>query len=154
MKRVAVTLATHPVLLAIVVGVLWRFLRLPLPDLATAVIEPLARTAGPLGLFSSGMALVSFGVARQVGPAAAIAAMKLLVLPALVFAAASLVGLPPVGVAAVTLGAACPTGVNVFISANRLGTGQALASNALVISTAGAAVTIGLWLAAIDAMLP
>jgi predicted permease len=154
MKRIAVTLATHPILLAIVIGVLWRFFSLPVPDLAAAIIEPIARTAGPLGLFSSGMVLVSLGVARQVGPAAAIAAMKLLALPALVFAGASLVGLPPVGVAAVTLGAACPTGVNVFISANRLGTGQALASNALVMSTAGAAVTIGLWLAAIDAMLP
>ena len=50
--------------------------------------------------------------------------------------------------AVVTLTAACPTGVNVFLIASRLGTGQALASNALLISTAAGVVTVSLWLIA------
>ena len=74
-------------------------------------------------------------------------------MPVLVYAACRVVGLPPVGIAAVTLVAACPTGVNAFLIADRLGTGQALASNSLVISTAGAVVTVTLWLALLQGSL-
>ena len=63
------------------------------------------------------------------------------------------VGLPPIGVAVATLTAACPTGVNVFLVASQLGTGQALASNALLISTAGGVVTVTLWLAFLQTTL-
>ena len=83
------------------------------------------------------MALVNFGMARQIKPAIAISVLKLFLMPALVFVAARAIGLPPIGVAALTLTAACPAGVNTFLIASRLGTGQALASNTLLISTAG-----------------
>ena len=74
-------------------------------------------------------------------------------MPALVFVASRAIGLPPIGVAALTLTAACPTGVNVFLIASRLGTGQALASNTLLISTAAGVVTVTLWLSVVQATL-
>ena len=43
--------------------------------------------------------------------------------------------------------------MNAFLIADRLGTGQALASNALLISTAGAVVTVTLWLAFLQGSL-
>jgi hypothetical protein len=49
-------------------------------------------------------------------------------------------------VEAVTLLASTPTGVNAYIVASRFGTGQALASNTLLYSTAAAIATVGLWL--------
>jgi predicted permease len=153
MRKTALTLATHPVLLAIFAGILWRVSGVPVPALAEAVLQPLARSAGPLALFASGMVLMNFGVARQVRPALALSALKLIVMPALVYAAASAIGLPPLGVAVVTLTAACPTGVNVFIMAGQLGTGQALASNTLIISTAAGVVTVALWLALLQSTL-
>ena len=48
--------------------------------------------------------------------------------------------------AALTLAGSCPTGVNVFLLSTRLGTGEALASNTLVISTAASVFTVALWL--------
>jgi len=147
LRRVARAMATHPILLAIAAGLIWRNLGLTFPSALAAVIEPLARAAGPIALFASGMSLVTFGVARQVRPAVAIAALKLLAMPALVYAAAVGLALPPLGVAVVTLIAACPTGVNAFIIASRLGTGTALAAKALLISTAAGVVTVTLWLA-------
>jgi predicted permease len=153
LRRLARTLATHPILLSILAGLVWRATGLKIPHTLALVIEQLGRPAGPLALFASGMALVSFGVARQVRPAFVVAALKLLVMPALVYVATRLVGLPPLGGAVVTLTAACPTGVNAFLIATRLGTGEALASNTLLISTAAGALTVTLWLALLQASL-
>ena len=59
---------------------------LPFRASPRAIIEPLARSAGPLALFASGMALVNYGIARQIRPAIAISVLKLVLLPVLVFA--------------------------------------------------------------------
>ncbi len=154
LRRVAVALATQPILIAIAAGLVWRAAELPVPGWSAGIIDPLARAAGPLALFATGMAMAGHGIARQIGPAAAIAALKLLVMPGLVFAAAHIAGLPSLGVAAVTLVAACPTGVNAFLIAGRLGTGQALASNTLLIATAGGVASVTLWLAVLKASVP
>ena len=145
-RRAGLSLATHPILIAIALGILWQVTGLPIPGVAAAVIDPLAASAGPLALFATGMALVSYGAARQIVPALAISGLKLALLPALVFAAAWAAGLSPLGIAALTLIAACPTGVNAPMIAIRLGTGQALSSNVLLISTAGGVLTVALWL--------
>jgi len=79
--------------------------------------------------------------------------LKLGLMPALVFVVARAMGLPPVGVAALTLTGACPAGVNTYLIATRLGTGQALASNTLLISTAAGVVTVALWLVVVQATL-
>ena len=153
LRQIALALVRHPIVLAIAAGAAWRATGLPVPMPATLILEPLGRSAGPLALFASGMALVNYGMARQIRPALAVAVLKLVLMPALVFAASRAVGLPPVGVAAVTLTAACPTGVNVLIMASQLGTGQALASNAVLYSTAGGTITVSLWVLGLKAML-
>jgi predicted permease len=153
LRRLARMLVFHPILLSILAGLTWRATGLTVPKTLAMIVEELGRPAGPLALFASGMSLVSFGVARQVQPAFAMAALKLIVMPALVYGATRLVGLPPLGVAVVTITAACPTGVNAFLVASRLGTGEALASNTLLISTAAGAVTVTLWLMLMQTML-
>ncbi len=153
LRRLAISLALHPILIGIFAGLLWRATGLPIPTVAAKVIDPLANSAGPLALFASGMALVNYGIARQVRPAIALSVLKLFLLPSLVFAAARGIGLSPVGVAALTLTASSPTGVNAFLIASRLGTGQALASNTLLISTAAGVATVTLWLAILQTTL-
>ena len=123
------------------------------PRVAAAIIEPLARSAGPLALVASGMALVNYGIARQIRPAIAISVLKLVLLPVLVFLCASAIGLPPIGVAALTLTAACPAGVNTYLIAQRLGTGEALASNTVLISTGAGVLTVTVWLALLQRAL-
>ncbi len=146
LKRVAIAMVRHPILIGIFAGLLWRVTGFAIPEVAAKVIGPLARSAGPLALFASGMALVNYGIARQVKPAVAITALKLLLMPSLAYAMSRFLGLPPIGVAALTLAGSCPTGVNVFLLSTRLGTGEALASNTLVISTAASVFTVALWL--------
>ncbi len=153
MRRLAAALLTNPIFLGVILGALWRLTGFAIPGVLDAIIAPLTRSAGPLALVASGMALVKFGIARQIFPALTLSVLKLALLPALVFAAAHLMGLPPLGIAAMTLGAACPTGVNVFVIATRLGTGEALASNTVLISTAIGVATVTLWLVAMKASL-
>jgi malonate transporter and related proteins len=74
-------------------------------------------------------------------------------LPVLVFLAASAIALPPIGVAALTLTAACPAGVNTYLTAQRLGTGEALASNTVLISTGAGVLTVTVWLSLLQRML-
>ena len=81
-------LITHPILIGIALGLLWRVTGLTIPRVAAAIIEPLASSAGPLALVASGMALVNYGIARQIRPAIAISVLKLVLLPVLVFLAA------------------------------------------------------------------
>jgi malonate transporter and related proteins len=152
-RRLAVSLATHPILIGVALGLIWRATGLSIPRVAVAIIEPLARSAGPLALVASGMALVNYGIARQVGPAVAISVLKLFLMPTLVLLAASAIGLPPTGVAALTLTAACPAGVNTYLIAQRLGTGEALASNTVLISTGAGVLTVTLWLAVLQRMV-
>jgi malonate transporter len=152
-RRLGISLVTHPILIAVAAGFLWRMTGLAIPRVAAAIIDPLARSAGPLALFATGMGLVGYGMARQIVPAFAISVLKLVVLPALVLASAWMIGLPPIGVEVITLTAACPAGVNTALIAMRLGTGQALASNVLLISTAGGVVTVAAWLTVLRALL-
>ncbi len=151
--RLAVSLVRHPILIGIVAGSVWRASGLAIPMVAAKVIDPLAASAGPLALFACGTALVNYGIARQIKPAIALSVLKLGLMPALVFVAARAIGLPPIGVAALTLTGACPAGVNTYLIAARLGTGQALASNSLLISTAAGVATVALWLGIVHAML-
>ena len=153
LRRLVVSLSTHPMLIGIAAGLLWRATGLAIPRVVAAVVDPLANSAGALALFASGTALVNYGIARQIRPAIAISALKLALLPVLVFGASHAIGLPPIGVAALTLTAACPTGVNAYLIATRLGTGEALASNTVPISTGAGVATVTLWLAILQRTL-
>lgn len=152
-RRLALTLVAHPILIGVALGLLWRLTGWEIPTVLAAIIDPLALSAGPLALVASGMALVNYGIARQIKPAIALSVLKLFLLPVLVYFTAQLVGLPPIGVASLTLVAACPTGVNAYLVANRIGTGEALASNTILISTAAAVGSVTLWLALLERTL-
>ncbi len=152
LRHLGISLALHPILIGIAAGLLWRATGFGIPLVVAKVIDPLAQSAGALALFASGMALMNYGIARQVRPAIAISALKLFLLPALVFAASQAIGLSSTGIVALTLAAACPTGVNAFLVASRLGTGQALASNTLLISTAAGVATVTMWVSAMQGL--
>jgi malonate transporter len=152
-RRLGISLVTHPILIAVAAGFLWRMTGLAIPRVLAAIIDPLASSSTPLALFATGMGLVGYGMARQIVPAFAISVLKLIALPALVLALGLAFGLPPLGIEVITLTAACPSGVNTALISKRLGTGQALASNVLLISTAGGVVSVAAWLTVLRTLL-
>ena len=140
-------LLSHPLIVGILAGLAWRMTGAPLPSLAVRFVDAFAATAGTVALFSMGLSLRKYGVAGNVKPALAMAALKLMLLPAVVLVLAWLAGLPPLTAQVLVVGASLPTGVNPYIIATRFGTGQMLASNTVTISTGLAVLTTGFWLA-------
>ncbi len=151
LRSAAVALLRNPIIIGIAAGIAWRLTGLPLTGLVGTVVNRLAGVAGTLALFSVGMNLRQYGLSGNVRPALVITVLKLVVMPAIVFAAlATIVHLPPVWAKALVITAACPTGVNAWLVASRFRTGEALASNVITLGTALAAVTVALWLHAVE----
>lgn len=139
-------IATNPLIIGILGGLAWRFSGVPLPRLAERFIDALADIAAPLALFAVGLGLRRFGISGNVRLAVALSALKLGLMPAATLAAAWLFSLPPFSAKVAVATAALPAGINTYLIAVQLGTGQALTSNQMTISTAFAAVTCVFWL--------
>ncbi len=145
-------LFSHPLILGIVLGLAWRVAGLSMPALGARFVDAMADTAGPLALFAVGLGLRRFGISGNVKPALAATLIKLFVLPACVLVMTRMVGLPPTSARIAIAAASMPTGVNPYLIAMRFGTGQALSSNTMTISTGLAAFTTAFWLAVAHAV--
>lgn len=140
------SLLRNPLIIGIFLGWIWRFGGLPTPRFADQLINMLASVAGPVALFAMGMGLKKFGVSGNVKAALVISSIKLLIMPAVVLAAAWFLDLPPLVAQVAVTAAALPAGVNSYLIATRFGTGQALASNSMVLATAFSAITMTFWI--------
>lgn len=145
-------LASNPLIIGIVAGWIWRFTGLALPDVLSQLLNRLSGVAGPVALFAMGMSLTKFGISGNVRPSVALALCKVIIMPAAVICMALLIGLPPFTAKIAVAAASMPSGVNPYLIATRFGTGQALASNSMVIATGTSVLTTGLWLAIASAV--
>lgn len=139
-------MARNPIVIGILAGGAWRFLNLEMPALPSNIIDRIADTAPTLALISLGMSLHRFGIARNVPQALVVTLLKSILMPASATVLALLLGLPTLTAQVVIVTAAMPTGVNPYLIASRFGTGEALASNAMVIATATAPLTLAFWI--------
>ena len=142
LRRVAV----NPLIVGILLGLVWRMTGYALPVLATRLVDALANVAGPVALFAMGLGLRKFGLSGNVRPALALSFLKLMLMPAVALAMVLVLDLPPLAAKVTVAAASLPAGVNSYLIAAQFGTGQALASNQMTISTVCAVVTTGLWL--------
>jgi malonate transporter len=145
-------LAKNPLIVGILAGLLWRLTTLPLPGLATRLVDALANVAGPVALFAIGLNLLRFGLSGNVRNALGVTAVKLFLMPAVALLFAKLLGLPPLTAKVAVMAAALPSGVNPFLIATQFGVGQALSSNATTVATACSVLTIAFWLAVVQAV--
>ncbi|WEX11452.1 AEC family transporter [Chelativorans sp. AA-79] len=139
--------ATNPLIIGIVAGLLWRAAGVEMPSLMTRLVDALADVAAPVALFAMGLGLRRYGISGNIRPAIAMAAFKLLLMPVLALLMAKTMGLTGMSAKVVVAAASLPIGVNPYLIATRFGTGQALASNSMSISTALAFFTTAFWLA-------
>lgn len=143
---------SNPLIIGILAGIFWRLTGWPIPGVARPIVDALAGVAGPVALFAVGLGLVQFGIKGAIGPALALSPLKLVLMPAVVLGLAVLFDLPPLIAKVAVIGAAMPTGVNPYLIATRFGTGQALASNTMTLTTAAGALTAAFWLVVVEAV--
>lgn len=147
LRRLAIAIFTHPIIIGILLGVAYRMTGWTIPEIPFQILDMLGSTAVPCALFSAGMALKRYGIAGDLRITATVSALKLVVQPGLVFLLGTFVlDLPPVWLGAAVLFAACPSGINAYLLANRYGTGVRIASSSIALSTGLAVVSVTFWL--------
>lgn len=145
--RFVKTLLTHPILLALLAGLVAHFIGFRASGVARTVLDGLMASASPAALISMGLALARHGFRSDPAAASVSSFFKLLLHPFLVWViGVHLFALEPVFVGVAVLFAAVPSGINGYLIAVRYRTGEAFASNAVTISTAASVATIPFWL--------
>ena len=140
-------LVFNPIIVGILIGVVLRFSGIGISGLPDQVMELLARTTGPLALFSLGMGLIKYGIKGNLAPAIYLSVLSLIVMPGIVyFVGTNLLVLPVLWLKVALLAAACPTGVNAYLFATHFKVAEGLSSNAIVIALLGSVLTVPFWL--------
>jgi malonate transporter and related proteins len=138
-------LARNPVVMAVVLGTLWRLGGPGLPEIPDKFLALLGQAAVPSGLFALGMSLAGYELRGQAPTLTAICLMKMLVLPVLVYVlAAQVLGIPSLWASVAVLFAAMPVGANAFLFAARYERAVGSVSGAIAVSTAAAVVTVSM----------
>ncbi len=136
-------MARNPILMAILIGILWGVLGLPLPDLVDRTFGFIGQAGPPSALFALGATLAYRRVRGSVAPATAMIAFKLFLHPLAVFVIlAYVIPVDPFWVHAAVVFAACPIGANVYIFAQHYGVSVTAASAGILVSTGLSLLTI------------
>lgn len=139
--KLARDLARNPLIVAIVLGGLWRLTGVALPDVLAKSLALIGQAGVPCSLVALGMSLTNFAIKGQGPTLATVIVLKLLVMPVLVALAASVAGLPPVATGVAILFAACPSGSNAYLFAAKVERAVNSASGAVALGTALSAAT-------------
>lgn len=115
----------NPLVIAALAGFAFAILNIAVPQSVRAVLDLIARAAGPVGLFSLGLFLATrarLDLQKSGGKVAAIVAVKMIVLPAACFAALLVSGVSgPAYRGALALFTAVPTAVGAYVIASQYG---------------------------------
>jgi predicted permease len=153
MGKMALGVITSPLVAGIVFGALFGLSGLHFPSVVERALTILSDVAGPSALLILGMGLVQYGIRTGWQQSLAICAFKLVVFPAVVWLLATLLGVPPIETKAIVLLASMSVGANVYLMSIQFQTMQGAVASGMVLSTALAAFTTPLFLAAMSAVL-
>jgi predicted permease len=129
------SIATNPLLLAGVVGLIVPLLHITLPGFVNKALVSLGDAAIPLALLCIGGSLVMTPLQGKLSAIVAAALLKTAALPLLVFVICHLTGLTPLENHIALVLAACPTAAASFVMARQMGGDEALASGSIALST-------------------
>ena len=142
-KRIAVTMITNPLVLAVLAGLLFSASGLILPQIPLQFGNLLAGAAAPVALFALGATLYGQPVRAAAAEISAISLLKLILHPLLV--ALFFLGLPgqdPLWVKVAILSSCLPVAANVFMLANHYGAYSGRTASAILVSTVLASATV------------
>ena len=142
LKTLGMGLLKNPMIVAIVAGLLWSALQIPIPRPMNDFLTILGAAATPGALFAIGASLASKS-AERVQVAAWLSFAKLVIHP--IFVAIGVLWLFPIDpfkAAVVISAAALPVAGNVYILAQHYGVAPQRASAAILLSTAASILTV------------
>jgi len=145
-SKVLKAIATNPLIVGSVVGVLWGYFEVGFHPLLAGVLEPLSNLALPMGLMTVGAGLQLSALRGGAAPFVVASALKLVAFPLMAFGLAMLLGLDGTLVQAAVLLATLPTATSAYILARQLGGDAPLMAGIISGQTLLAMVSIPLML--------
>jgi len=149
-RRLARSIATNPLLLAGLLGLLVPLLGVTLPSFLKRALESLGAAAVPIALMCIGGSLAVTRLHGRRSWIVIAALLKVAVLPGLVFLLSLLAGLGPAEQRTALVLSSCPTAAAAFVMARQMGGDEALASGSIALSTLLSSISLGvaLWITA------
>jgi malonate transporter and related proteins len=148
--KTALSVLRNPIVASILVGTALGLSGLHLPAPVRVTLDHIGSLAAPAALLVLGMGLAEYEIRRGWRESAAICALKLLIQPMVVGTLGFAIGLPPMELKVIVLLASMAVGANVYLVATQFQTLQGTIASSLVLSTALAAITTPLLLAAVN----
>jgi len=146
-RKLVILIATNPLLIAGILGLIVPLLGLKLPKFVNAALESLGSAAVPIALLCIGGSLAITSLKGRRSWILTAAALKVVLLPLIVYGLARLVGLGPAEQRIALVLTSCPTAAAAFVMAKEMGGDTALASGSIALSTVLSAASLAavLW---------
>lgn len=153
LSRTALDLMKNPIIAPVILGVLWRWSGLVLPDVVDKLIVLLGSAAIPVSLTALGMTLARYELKGQTPTLLLIVALKLIAFPAVaLWLGLYVFGLTPIWAGVLAVFTSMPVGANAFIFAARYDRAVGSVSAAVAVSVVLAVLTVTALLAILQGM--
>lgn len=146
-SRLLVEILANPIIAGILLGVAANAAGLVLPGPVDAFAGLMATIAIPCALVALGASLAGYPLAGQIGPASALAVLKLILHPLLAWViAVPILGLGAPWAAVAVVMAGMPSGAMVYLFGARYETASSVAAATVVVTAAASVVTLSILL--------
>lgn len=146
LKDTAKGVATNPIIIGILAGLLWSALKIPMPVILEKTVTSIGSIASPLGLMAMG---ATFDIKKAFGkakPAAVAAGIKLVGFAALFLPLAVWMGFRNEELVAILIMLTSATTVSAYVMARNMGHEGVLTSSVVMLTTLFSAFTITFWI--------
>lgn len=140
-KKLALSIATNPLLVAGLLGLIVPVLGLALPSFVHRALESLGAAAVPIALMCIGGSLATTPLRGRRLWIVTAALLKVVVLPVLVF---FLARLGPAELRIALVLSSCPTAAAAFVMARQMGGDESLASGSIALSTLLSSISLAM----------
>jgi malonate transporter and related proteins len=144
--KLARHVALNPMVLSTLVGIAWAASGVSVPGPIGAYLHILADALTSCALFAIGLGLSIRGLRTSFGRAAALTAVKLVVMPLIVFGLAIALRLDPLSLIAAVICAAVPTAKTVYILAGEYHCEESLVAATVSLTTLCSIGTLIVWM--------
>lgn len=140
------SIVTNPIIIAILLGLLWSALKIPMPYVIGKTISSIGAAATPLGLMAMGASFDFKKAFGKPGPSLLATALKLVGFAALFLPLAVWMGFRREELVAILVMLGSATTVSSFVMAKSMGHEGTLTSGVVMLTTLMSAFTLTLWL--------
>jgi len=136
----------NPLVISTLIGMLWSVLGLRMPGPVTAYFGIFADALTPCALFAIGLGLSLDGLRANIGQAALLSIVKLVIMPLIVYGLSLSLKLDPLYTIAAVICAAVPTAKTVYILAGEYHCEEVMVASTVSMTTLASIISLVAWL--------